>query len=174
MLTFHHIVASEGSPDLVMYSGSRRPLPLIPDLAAGQQYNQQYYGYGYIPKSTADIYAVSSPIRPPDPFPHLPTRAAMPSQAPSALPGGTLLHKGFYDLLALIPSASSASRFLWGPNQPAEALDQGAEVAGPRYEHIPQSPTRPGPAQNPVSPKASPRKGRRISKDMVSKPMNFV
>ena len=166
-----------------MYTDYRRPLPPIPDLATGQQYYQHFYNYyyGYVPRSSADIYAASSPIKPPEAFPRLATRAQAPmpedTPGPSSLPGGTLLHKGFYDLLALIPSASTASRFRWGPGQhPTKQVDDGTEVAGPRYEHIPQSPTKPGPVQMsvPGSPPISPRKGRRISKDMVSKPMNFV
>jgi len=73
----------------------------------------------------------------------------------SNIPAGTFLHKGFYDLLAMIPP----SRLIWGtpPSNPV--------IAGPRYEDItPNSP--------PVA--ISARKGRRISKDMVSKPTGFV
>jgi protein-serine/threonine kinase len=89
--------------------------------------------------------------------------------------GGTLLHKGFYDLLALIPTPSP-SRILWGTgaDPPPDA------IAGPRYEDFPESNNAPSvnfappvvslPSPSPVSSK----KARRISKDMVSKPTGFM
>jgi hypothetical protein len=77
----------------------------------------------------------------------------------SAVPTGTFLHKGFYDLLAMIPTPSP-SRLLWGAPKPDPV------VAGPRYEDI-KPPT--GGAV-----RASPKKARRISKDMVSKPIGFM
>ncbi|KAG6830456.1 hypothetical protein H0H92_000609 [Tricholoma furcatifolium] len=81
----------------------------------------------------------------------------------SSIPVGTFLHKGFYDLLAMIPTPSP-SRLIWGnSSQVAEYT-----VAGPRYENIGPSPTRAAP------PAASAKKGRRVSKDMVSKPTGFV
>ncbi|OCH95179.1 kinase-like protein [Obba rivulosa] len=91
---------------------------------------------------------------------------------PTTLRGGTLLHKGFYDLLSLIPSTPPASRFLW------RAQDT-EPIAGPRYEDIG---TNAAPAGRNVSPTLSPAvaapvktlKTRRISKDMVSKPTGFV
>lgn len=153
----------------VMFSQPRRPLPATPDLASAQQ--QYFNNYGY---TSADIYAASSPFLPPAPYPHYASQSQPAREEGAAsLPGGTLLHKGFYDLLALIPSTTTASRFLWGPQQNEEE----PMVAGPKYENIsPRSPTRPGPTSpaSPASPNASPRKGRRLSKDMVSKPMNFV
>ncbi|KAJ7072098.1 kinase-like domain-containing protein [Mycena amicta] len=82
---------------------------------------------------------------------------------------GTLIHKGFYDLLSMIPTPSP-SRLIWG----ASPADQAA-LAGPRYETI-----RPGapPVQTrqlpPPSSSAPVRKARRISKDMVSRPTGFV
>lgn len=80
----------------------------------------------------------------------------------STIPAGTFLHKGFYDLLAMIPTPSP-SRFLWGaPTGPTP----DPIVAGPRYEDIKPLP---GGAI-----RSSPKKGRRISKDMVSKPKGFV
>ncbi|KAL1743858.1 kinase-like domain-containing protein [Schizophyllum fasciatum] len=105
-----------------------------------------------------------------------------PSQFKTTLPGGTLLHKGFYDLLAMIPTPSP-SRFLLGaaasppPPSPPEQL-----VAGPRYETIrpgktPMPPPPPAPRSPVYSPPpspATPRRGRRISKDMVSNPTGFV
>lgn len=103
-------------------------------------------------------------------------------QRASILPGGTMLHKGFYDLLALIPTtaAASASRFLWGSPRDDET------VSGPRYEQLPAEPNRPKQTQqappqqtaHQTSPPASPpnilKKTRRISKDMVSKPTGFM
>jgi protein-serine/threonine kinase len=91
------------------------------------------------------------------------------SDHPTTLRGGTLLHKGFYDLLALIPSTPSPSRFFW----PARTQDP-EPVAGPRYEEIPPAPPKPPPVQVPSSPSPPLRKGRRISKDMVSGPTGFV
>ncbi|EKM80721.1 hypothetical protein AGABI1DRAFT_71210 [Agaricus bisporus var. burnettii JB137-S8] len=80
----------------------------------------------------------------------------------STIPAGTFLHKGFYDLLAMIPTPSP-SRLLWGaPTGPTP----DPIVAGPRYEDIKPLP---GGAI-----RSSPKKGRRISKDMVSKPKGFV
>ncbi|KAK0212878.1 kinase-like domain-containing protein [Desarmillaria ectypa] len=90
------------------------------------------------------------------------------SEPTSTLPGGTLLHKGFYDLLSMIPTPSSPSRLLqqWIAQAPEQV------VAGPRYEHIGSGPM---PANNPAQiPPVSPKKGRRISKDMVSRPTGFV
>jgi protein-serine/threonine kinase len=89
------------------------------------------------------------------------------SDHPTTLRGGTILHKGFYDLLALIPSTPSPSRFFW----PARPSQDSEPVAGPRYEEIPSSPP---PLQAPSSPQPLLRKGRRISKDMVSNPTGFV
>uniref|UniRef100_D8Q901 non-specific serine/threonine protein kinase n=1 Tax=Schizophyllum commune (strain H4-8 / FGSC 9210) TaxID=578458 RepID=D8Q901_SCHCM len=106
-----------------------------------------------------------------------------PSQFKTTLPGGTLLHKGFYDLLAMIPTPSP-SRFLLGATggSPPPAPPSDRLVAGPRYETIrPGKPPMPPPAPAPRSPAyspppspATPRKGRRISKDMVSNPTGFV
>ncbi|KAI0000573.1 kinase-like protein [Russula vinacea] len=104
--------------------------------------------------------------------PNLPVDEEPPA---ATLRGGTLLHKGFYDLLALIPTPSP-SRFLWG-----ESADPSPDaVAGPRYEDLPESnnatsvkfapPAVSLPSPGPVSSK----KARRISKDMVSKPTGFV
>ncbi|KAG6920277.1 hypothetical protein DXG01_005046 [Tephrocybe rancida] len=83
----------------------------------------------------------------------------------SSVPAGTLLHKGFYDLLAMIPTPSP-SRLIWGTPRPVP-ITPDPIVAGPRYENIGPSPTR-------ALPPASAKKGRRISKDMVSKPTGFV
>ncbi|THU95397.1 kinase-like protein [Dendrothele bispora CBS 962.96] len=89
-----------------------------------------------------------------DPYP--------PPQHSSVFAGGTMLHKGFYDLLSMIPTPSPSR--LWQQQRLQPDI-----LAGPRYEHIQSVPP-----QTPASPPLSPRKGRRISKDMVSKPTGFV
>jgi protein-serine/threonine kinase len=151
-----------------MASRPSRPLPTPP----GPVY----------PPSGSDhdhIYSLAYPYRTPlsrpeyRPLgPNLPVDEEPPA---GTLRGGTLLHKGFYDLLALIPTPSP-SRFLWGANAdpPPDA------VAGPRYEDLPGSnnttsvkfspPAVSLPSPGPVSSKNA----RRISKDMVSKPTGFV
>ena len=110
-------------------------------------------------------------------FPYTPFSPATPenNEPPtSTLRGGTLLHRGFYDLLALIPSTPSPSRFLWGG-----ATQDREPVAGPRYEDIPPEsipPQKPLPPSPPpvTSPATRNLKSRRISKDMVSKPTGFM
>ena len=76
----------------------------------------------------------------------------------TSVPTGTFLHKGFYDLLTMIPTPSP-SRLLWKASSPP--LDQF--VAGSRYEY-----------QESTTIKPIPKKGRRVSKDMVSNPTGFV
>ncbi|TFY60541.1 hypothetical protein EVG20_g7382 [Dentipellis fragilis] len=160
-----------------MANTTRRPLPTPPSTAPAL--------YTAYTADNRDIYSLLNPYHAPHPVPP-------PFTSPSAdvssydeptttLRGGTLLHKGFYDLLALIPTPSP-SRLLWGADP---TPDTHPVVAGPRYEDIPASryaPARSGAALPasilpasipPVSP-VSPRKGRRISKDMVSKPTGFV
>lgn len=149
----------------------RRPLPVPPIYTQGR-YN--VYDTPDDPMAHANSYLYSSRISPSTVIPQdIPIHD---EPQPSALRGGTLLHKGFYDLLALIPSTpTSASRFFWRSPDPEP-------VAGPRYEEIPParvptantalnnakppSPTSPQPAKN--------LKARRISKDMVSKPTGFM
>ncbi|KAJ7878268.1 hypothetical protein B0H13DRAFT_1892730 [Mycena leptocephala] len=71
-------------------------------------------------------------------------------QLPTTLPEGTLLHKGFYDLLSMIPTPSP-SRLIWG----ASAAEKPG-LAGPRYEQIrPGVPPANGPAARQVSPPSS-------------------
>lgn len=90
----------------------------------------------------------------------------------STLRGGTMLHKGFYDLLAL----ATPSRFFGG-------IAASRLAAGPRYEEIParQPPKIVASLANiqttPVPPPGAPsplQKNKRISKDMVSNPTGFV
>jgi protein-serine/threonine kinase len=128
------------------------------------------------------IYSPAYPYRAPfsrpeypPPGPSLPV--PVDEERPAAtLGGGTLLHKGFYDLLALIPTPSP-SRILWG----TDADRPPDVVAGPRYEDLPESnnnapsvnfapPAVSLPSPDPVSLK----KASRISKDMVSKPTGLM
>ena len=155
-------------PSRAMANRPPRPLPTPPVPVyplSGADHNDMY--------SFANPYHSSNPHPPfglPDPIPR--TDDGPP---PGTLRGGTLLHKGFYDLLALIPTPSP-SRFLWGGS-----ADPAPEaVAGPRYEDL-SGPNNsllgnvsPPIANSPSSGPVSPKKGKRISKDMVSKPMGFV
>ncbi len=135
---------------------SRRPLPTPPTPPLGFKYNQ------YTLSRPTDMYPPGNPYYSPY---YSPDAYGEPT---TTLPGGTLLHKGFYDLLSMIPTPSSPSRLLqqWTTQAPEPV------VAGPRYEHIGSGPM---PANSPPqSPPVSPKKGRRISKDMVSRPTGFV
>lgn len=148
-----------------MYS-PRRALPMPPTMPGEGYYRQDpldgSLGLQLNPYESA--YPYPSPFAPRAPNTY--------DDQPSTLRGGTILHKGFYDLLALIPATPSPSRFLW-PTRTNPAQDQ-EPVAGPRYEEIPSGnlpqPASPQPNPGPTSPK----RGRRISKDMVSKPTGFV
>lgn len=137
-------------------ASSRRPLPVPPGPPGPPIRN-----YTYTLSRPIDLY--SSPYYySPDPYPDT------YDEPTTTLPGGTLLHKGFYDLLAMIPTPSP-SRLFWG-SPPADPV-----VAGPRYEDLSPSAAKnsPYPSSPPLSP-VSGKKGRRISKDMVSKPTGFV
>ncbi|KAF8973150.1 kinase-like domain-containing protein [Flammula alnicola] len=140
-----------------MPSPSQRPLPSSPNHATpmGPRPNQ------YPVPRHADIYAFNNPYFMPYPYP--PYAAHTPDlyeeQATTSVPVGTFLHKGFYDLLSMIPTPSP-SRLLWkAPVPPPENV-----VAGPRYEDMDVN----------TGTRAMPKKGRRVSKDMVSKPTGFV
>lgn len=132
---------------------STRPLPALPT-----------HQYQYPPRST-DRYLFASPYHVPHHYPqyrypqdNYPDLYEEP--ATSSFPVGTILHKGFYDLLSMIPTPSP-SRFLsgWRASPPSN----NDSVAGPRYEEL-----------DTARIKAMPKKGRRVSKDMVSKPTGFV
>ncbi|KAF9244946.1 kinase-like domain-containing protein [Melanogaster broomeanus] len=87
------------------------------------------------------------------------------------LPAGTLLHKGFYDLLAMIPTPSPSRLFHWGSTgQPHPSSQPDITAVGPRYDVISPKTNVPllPPASSPL------KKNKRISKDMVSKPTGFV
>ena len=159
-------------------ASSRRPLPTPPVALPRADWESSHTLTG-LPGGHPDLYAYGSPCAIPAPYPYYADFSPTPPVSPqydapsSTLRGGTLLHKGFYDLLAFIPSSASPSRLLWprSQNQAAEGL-----ISGPRYEEIPSN-ERPKPLSPPTSPvSSSPRnlKARRISKDMVSKPTGFV
>jgi hypothetical protein len=148
-----------------MASPLRRPLPTPPS-TAGRSPEGRRFG-----PPSADMRE-SSPYFSQYAYPQFGpgTRLDVSDEPPTTTsPGRTLLHQGFYDLLAMIPTPS-LSRLFWGA-----AWNQQPVVAGPRYED--QSPrtyvgmSTPTPL---ISTTVSPKKSRRISKDMVSKPTGFV
>ncbi|OSD06903.1 kinase-like protein [Trametes coccinea BRFM310] len=163
-------------------ASARRPLP-TPPVNGPRNDLDNFYPSGGVPGGFPDMYSYGNPYM--TPYPYQPTMSPPPApstpeyEPPSAtLRGGTLLHKGFYDLLALIPSIPSTpspSRLFWPRAQNADT----EPIAGPRYEELRNGPpavpkAAPVPAP-PVSP-SPPRniKARRISKDMVSRPTGFV
>lgn len=157
-------------------SYSFRPLPSPP----GPQgyYNLERPMGSQMGAYSSDPYFSRYPNGPRTPRTAAPYPPRDAGERPSVLAGGTLLHKGFYDLLSLIPTPSP-SRFLQGWTQPPATQ----VLAGPRYEEIgqPGAPAFGKPISRPRSPPSSPplstpppKKGRRVSKDMVSKPTNFV
>lgn len=122
-----------------------RPLPALPSHASPTRPEHDFEPF-------SSPYYMSYPYSPYGP-------QAYEEQHTTSLPVGTFLHKGFYDLLSMIPTPSP-SRLLWkAPPAPPENV-----VAGPRYEDM---------AGN-TGTRALPKKGRRVSKDMVSKPTGFV
>ena len=122
---------------------STRPLPPLPP-----------HHHDYPP----DPYLFASPYHVPHHYPQYPHPYEEP--ATSSFPVGTILHKGFYDLLSMIPTPSP-SGFLaaWRASPPSNT----ESVAGPRYEELDTTPIKP-----------MPKKGRKVTKDMVSKPTGFV
>ncbi|KAH9949569.1 kinase-like protein [Amylocystis lapponica] len=153
-----------------MAASPRRPLPTPP--ASPPSAYQNYVHRDAQPAALPDLYGYGNPYVSPYPYP--PFTPSSPEyddqqQSSSILRGGTLLHKGFYDLLSLIPSTPSPSRLFW--------RDTADPVAGPRYEEIgpaTDAPISPPSTSPPASPPARNLKGRRISKDMVSRPTGFV
>lgn len=156
-------VANDSPPTM----GSRRPLPALPTTRA-----EYYYD---LPRSPAMYSATNPYFNSQVPYSPFSDHGApdLREEPTSSVPVGTMLHKGFYDLLAMIPTPSP-SRLLWGPPAPpSEPI-----VAGPRYEQIPAGiPPEIKPVAPAISANVSPtglRKGRRISKDMVSHPTGFM
>lgn len=160
----------------------RRPLPVPPISPPRDNGWDDFYPHSGLPGGHPDMYPYGDPHMASYPYHHsfAPSPPTMPGyEAPSAtLRGGTLLHKGFYDLLALIPSIPSTpspSRLFW----PAAQSPENELISGPRYEEIPDNDM---PAQKPIAQPTSPTassaprnlKTRRISKDMVSRPTGFV
>jgi protein-serine/threonine kinase len=142
---------------------ARRPLPSPPSLSL--RTNQQFIVNQFAKNTGNDMYQSQYPYMPSN----LPTNTF--DEQTTTLRGGTLLHKGFYDLLAMIPTPSP-SRFLWGPSPPPP------NIGGPRYDELtpPPPPKRtvvPPPPSQPTPPVPL-KKGRRISKDMVSHPTGFL
>ncbi|KZT08324.1 kinase-like protein [Laetiporus sulphureus 93-53] len=140
----------------------RRALPTPPG-PPPLEYQAYYVPREVHPGGLPDLYSFGNPYNSPYPYPpFVPQTATSNDDQPTSLRGGTLLHKGFYDLLALIPTPSP-SRLFW--------RDDPEPIAGPKYEDfISNIPERASP---PVS-AAPAKKGRRISKDMVSKPTGFI
>jgi protein-serine/threonine kinase len=138
-----------------------RPLPTPP----GGAVMRPYIGPSYIGTNTLE-----SPRFSPYPYPplaHQPHSYDSDDEPRTMLPVGTLIHKGFYDLLAMIPTPSS--RFFWGVADPIEPV-----VAGPRYEDISARTNVVPDVPPPLAPNTPVKKGRKITKDMVSKPTGFV
>lgn len=144
-----------------MNSPPRRTQPSRPDRPQfGPRPNQ--YQYQQPPSPSNNIYSYNNLYFNSYAFPPHASRPPDIYEEPqtSSIPVGTILHKGFYDLLAMIPTPSP-SRLLW--RAPAPPSPEQSILAGPRYEDLPTNVI-----------KSSPKKGRRVSKDMVSKPTGFV
>jgi len=137
---------------------SQRPLPVPPAGASSPKGPRPNHSPEPMRE---DLYSLNSPYYMPGAYssyaPYAPD--LYEETQTTSVPVGTFLHKGFYDLLAMIPTPSP-SRLLW--KAPAH-LPEASIVAGPRYED-----------QGYTGTKAMPKKGRRVSKDMVSKPTGFV
>lgn len=124
------------------------------------------------PIEASEAHPINSdlvPIGAPYPYPTYwsPTVDVYDEAAPM-LPAGAVLHRGFYDLLAMIPTPSP-SRLLWRATQPQRSA---RAMASPRYEEInPKNNVNSGHALPSLTP---PKKARKISKDMVSPPTCFV
>ncbi|KIJ18926.1 hypothetical protein PAXINDRAFT_175046 [Paxillus involutus ATCC 200175] len=145
-----------------MATRSSRPLP-PPPVPQSTYYNDY--------PLNNDISPISGSHFAPYPYPsYAPQSQDVYEDTAPLLPAGTLLHKGFYDLLAMIPTPSPSRLFQWRSAQP-HTPSQFHMIAGPRFEGI-----SPKTNLNPVlTPSSSPlKKNRRISKDMVSRPTGFV
>ncbi|KAI6121464.1 kinase-like domain-containing protein [Pisolithus sp. B1] len=132
-----------------MAARSPRPLPHPPIAAHGGH------------STNSDLM----PLVTDSPHPH---STYCPPPSTPMLPAGTILHKGFYDLLAMIPTPSPSGQ-LWGSTN---IQYSSKPVTGVRYEE-----TSPRNIANfsQVLPSFSPfKKARKISKDMVSHPAGFV
>ncbi|KZT52106.1 kinase-like protein [Calocera cornea HHB12733] len=87
----------------------------------------------------------------------------------SVLPGGTLLHKGFYDLLAMIPTPRTA--MLWGTSRsrfpatarPGAVLSKNPPAAAQNQGYVRVADRAPNAASR-----------RKLSKDMISSPTAFA
>jgi protein-serine/threonine kinase len=159
---------------------NRRPLPSIPPQVQQGRYPSPATLRGP-PHSSADMYAQNSPYYSDYPY-AAPFSFAYPDAGPSSppmgmsapplssLPGGTILHRGFYDLLSLIPTTSPNRLWRAQPQPPKE------EVKAIRYEEMQEGRTvvpRPG-NYGPPLPPVPLKKGRKVNKDMVSHPTGFM
>jgi len=143
-----------------MTASPRRALPIPPGPPPAEYQNYHMLTpAGGLP----DLYAYDNPYDSTYPYPPFVPHIPNYDEQPTALRGGTLLHKGFYDLLSLIPSTPSPSRLFW--------RDDPEPIAGPKYEDLAR--TEFASAANASLP-AKTSRGRKISKDMVSKPTGFV
>jgi protein-serine/threonine kinase len=146
-----------------MASPLRRPLPTPPS-AEGRSSRDQQIGplSADMHQSSPYLSHYAYPPSPSSPRPH----DVYDEPPTTTLPGGTVLHQGFYDLLAMIPTPSP-SRLLWG-----ESWNQQPVVAGPRYEDLSLKPNVGMSTSTP--PLSTPVLSKKGSKDMVSKPTRFV
>ncbi|KAL4080316.1 kinase-like domain-containing protein, partial [Scleroderma yunnanense] len=134
---------------------SARPLPDPPV----ETYGDHPINSDLVPLVTSSPYPYPSYCPPPS--------DVYDGATPTLLPAGALLHRGFYDLLAMIPTPSP-SRLLWGVTQP----QRPTKAMAIWYEKInAKNDVNSGQALPPFTP---PKKVRIISKDMVSPPTRFV
>jgi protein-serine/threonine kinase len=130
-----------------MTSPSRRPLPTPPS-ATGTSPQGHHLG-----PLSADMH-FSQYQQPYPQFGSSPRLNLSDEPPTTTLPGGTLLHQGFYDLLAMVPTPSP-SRLLWGAG-----WNQQPVVARPQYEdQSPQVKSIPTPQ---ISTPTASKKSRRI------------
>lgn len=120
------------------------------------------------PRSSADIYARQSSRIPYPPFLSPNVAPAMASPVSVSSRNSALVHRGFYDLLSLVPSTpgvgvgnrNGGSRF-WG----GQAAEERDFIAGPRYEDYPQTPASPVSPVSPTRSKAPPAPTRSYGLD---------
>src|ERR1700728_1991251 len=90
-----------------MASPLRRPLPEPPFTAGRSPHDQRFEPLA------ADMHESNHYLSPNVYHSFVPSPDVNDEPPTTTLPGGTLLHQGFYDLLAMIPTPSP-SRLLWG------------------------------------------------------------
>ncbi|KAH9935291.1 kinase-like domain-containing protein [Fomitopsis serialis] len=113
-----------------MATPPRRALP-VPPGPPGNAYYTTHREASPSP-GAMDIYSYGNPYSAPYPYPHfLPQSVPYPDEQPSMLRGGTLLHKGFYDLLSMIPT--TPSRMLWRTSKSQSRVLEGERSARTWY-----------------------------------------